>query len=97
MDVFEYVACPTSSNLIGFAGSKDSAVLATRIPKDPRDVLPGVPFPGVLEPVTNAQTGLTVLANEWIDPSDLSANVRVIWMYGLAVGNASNGQRLKSA
>lgn len=96
-DIFEYPALPATGNMTAFAGSKDSAVIAARVPKDPREVLPNAPFPGNLAVITEPQTGLSVMVNEWIDPSTLDANVRLIWMYGVAKGNASNGQILKTA
>lgn len=93
----EYAALPANAeNLCGFAGTKDSAVLATRIPRDPRELLPNAPFPGVLEAITDPTTGFTVLVNEWIDPTTLAPNVRIIWMYGVAKGNANNGQRIRT-
>lgn len=96
-NIYEYPGLPTTGNMTAFAASKDSAVLATRLPKDPREVLPNAPFPGAMGVITEPRTGLSVLVNEWIDPSTLKANVRLIWMYGLAKGNGNNGQILKSA
>lgn len=90
----EYPALPTTNNLVGFAGTKDSVVLATRIPTDPREVLPNAPYPGVLTPITHEQSGLTVLLNEYIDQATLAATTRLIFAYGVAVGNAVNGERI---
>lgn len=98
--ISEYPGCPTTSNLIGFAGSKDSAVIASRVPKDPREVLPNAPVNGNLEVITLPEgpgAGFSVLAVEYIDLSDLSATVYLTWIYGVAKGNASNGLRLISA
>lgn len=92
----EYPALPVTGNLVGFAGTKDSTVLAARVPSDPRELLPNAPYPGTLQPITHERTGLTVLLNEFIGQSDLTANVRLIWAYGCAVGNANNGQIIKS-
>lgn len=96
-DIFEYPALPSTGNMTGFAATPDATVLATRLPRDPRELLPNAPFPGAMGVVTEPTTGLSVLVNEWIEPSTLKANVRLVWMYGKAVGNVSNGQILKSA
>ena len=37
------------------------------------------------------------MVNEWIDPATLKANIRLIFMYGVAKGNGVNGQILKTA
>lgn len=96
MEISEYPAIPSTGTMVGFAGTKDSVVICARVPRDPRELLPNAPFPGVLGVVTHARTGLSVMVNEWIDPATLKANVRVIFMYGVAVGNTNNGQILKT-
>lgn len=95
-DIYEYPALPTASNMTGFAGTADTAVIASRVPRDPRQLLPNAPFPGNMGVITDPATGLSVMVNEWIEPGNLSANVRLIWMYGTAKGNPNNGQRLVS-
>lgn len=95
--IFEYPSMPTANNLIGFAGTRDSLVLATRLPADPREVLPGAPVGGAIGVITEPTTGLSIMAVEWIDLATLSANVMLVWLYGVAKGNANNGQRLVSA
>jgi hypothetical protein len=95
--VYEYPALPNAGNMSAFAGYKDSVVLATRLPRDPREVLQNASFPGNLGVVTEPRTGMSVMVNEWIDAATLKANVRLIWMYGKAVGNSNNGQILKTA
>jgi hypothetical protein len=93
----EYPACPTTNNMVGFAGTKDSCVLATRLPTDPRELLPNVPYAGTFTPITNARTGLSVILNEYIDQTTLAVTTRVLWCYGVAKGNGANGQRIVSA
>jgi hypothetical protein len=92
----EYPALPTTNHMVGFAGTKDSCVLAARIPTDPRTLLPGVPFSGTFTPITNPRTGFTVILNEYIDADTLNVTTRVIFCYGAAKGNAANGQRIVS-
>jgi len=92
----EYPACPTTNTLVGFAGTKDSCVLAARIPSDPRE-LGDAPYAGTFTVVTNARTGLSVILNEYIDQITMAYTTRVLWCYGTAKGNANNGQRIVSA
>ena len=95
--ISEYPALPTTGNLVGFAGSADACVIATRVPTDPREQLPSASYPGNYGVVTDPTTGLSVVVNEWISPTDNSANIRLCWMMGVAVGNPNNGQRLITA
>lgn len=88
----EYPALPTTGNLVGFAGTADSTVYAARVPRDPRELLPGLPVPGNMGYVTEPRTGLTVMVLEYLTMSDLSVTCKLVWMYGAAVGNANNGQ-----
>jgi hypothetical protein len=87
----EYAALPTTGNLVGFAGTSDSTAFALRVPKDPQEVLPGVPFPGRIGYVTEPVTGLTVMVLEYIE-TNLNVTTKLVWMYGSAVGNPNNGQ-----
>ena len=69
-------------------------VLASRIPKDPREILPNAPLSGSMGVLTDPATGFSVLVVEHINMEDLSANIRAIFLYGVAKGNATNGRRL---
>lgn len=89
----EYPAILSTGNQVAFAGSPDSVVYASRVPKNPEEVLPGAKFPGVLGIVEDPVTGLAVMVNQWIG-TDLTANNRLVWMYGTAKGNGNNGQRI---
>ncbi len=100
----EYPALPAdpgtvgNQNLVAFAGYRGTCVMACRVPKDPREVLPNAPFPGNLGIITEPRTGLSVMVSEWIDPATLSCNLRLNWMYGVAKGNetanGSTGRRI---
>lgn len=81
----------------GFCGVPQSTVFAGRVPKDPSAVLPGASFPGNIGIVTDEGSGLSVMVNEWIDPSTLKANVRCVFMYGVAVGHATCGRVIRSS
>jgi len=93
----EYPALPTTGNLVGFAGTKDSTVYAARVPKDPRDVIPGLTVPGNIGIVTEPRTGMSVMVLEYLTLSTLKITTKLVWMYGTAVGNANNGQLIVSA
>lgn len=97
----EYPACPTTGNLVGFAGYYASCVMACRVPKNPTEVLPGAGFPGNIGIVTESRTGLSVMVTEWINPESLACNTRIVWMYGVAKGNETTngktGHRIISA
>lgn len=89
----EYAALPTTANKVGFAGTPDSTVFALRPHQDPTTIS-GIPFSGNFGIVTEPRTGLSVDVTEWIDQQTLDINIRIGWMYGIAVGNANNGQLL---
>lgn len=95
--LFEYPALPTTGNMTGFFGTAESVILATRVPTDPREVLPMAPATANAEVITDPSTGFSVLAVEKVDYDNLSAKVYMAWIYGVAVGNAVTGQRLISA
>lgn len=91
-DLAEYPSIPTAGNLVAFAGTPDSTVYAARVPKDPREVIPGLPIPGNLGVVTEPRTGLSVMVVEYVDLGTLTVTTKLLWMYGTAVGNKNNGQ-----
>jgi hypothetical protein len=97
--IFEYPAIPTGENLIGFAGTKESVILASRPPLDPREAfgVGGVPFPGNFEIISDPVTGMSAAAVEWIDPQTLACQVYLKWIFGVAKGNSAAGQRLVSS
>ena len=93
MGLAEYPNLPANgTNLVGFCGSPDSTVYAHRVPRDPRELIPGLPFPGNLGIVTEPRTGLSVMVVEYIDPNTLTVSTRLMWMNGVAKGNVNNGQ-----
>ncbi len=99
--IAEYPACPTTGNLVAFAGYYATAIMACRVPRDPREVLPNAMFPGNIGIVTEPRSGLSVMVNEWIEPDTLNVNTRIVWMYGVAPGNENangkTGNRIISA
>ncbi len=93
----EYPACPTTANLVAFAGTKDSTVYAHRVPRHPSEVIAGLPIPGNVGIVTEPRTGLSVMVVEYVDLSTLTVTSKLLWMNGVAVGNANNGQLIETA
>ena len=94
--ISEYPGLPNTENMTGVFGSPDAAVVAARVPKDPRSLLPGTNAPFNLDIITDPGSGFSVMVQEWIG-TDLTANVRACWMHGKAVGNSNNVQRLVTA
>ena len=93
LQIAEYPGLPTTGNMVAFAGYKGTTVMACRVPKDPREVLPNAPYPGNIGIVTEPRTGLSVMVTEWIAADTLKANTRLLWMYGVGVGNENaNGK-----
>jgi hypothetical protein len=97
--IFEYPDIPLTNHMIGFAGTAESVILASRPPLDPREAFGagGVPFPGNFEIITDPVTGMSAAAVEWIDPSTLAIQVYLKWIYGVAKGNSAAGERLVSS
>jgi hypothetical protein len=95
--VGRYPALPTTGNLIGFAGTNEAIVCASRLPDDPTTLMKGLPFGGRIEAITDPATGFAVLAVEYIDAESLAINTYLAFQFGVAVGNAAAGQRLVSA
>lgn len=81
--------------LVGFGGTPDSLVIATRPPSDYAQALPGASN-GVVSTVTNPDTGITVQLVQFVDHKKAAAFWRVALMYGTAKGQAASGQRLVS-
>lgn len=96
ISLMEYPSLPSTGNMVGFFGSPDSTIMAMRAPTNPEEVLPGAKFPGSIDYITDEDSGLSVLATQYID-SDLNVTTRLCWLYGMAKGNGTSGQILKTA
>lgn len=93
----EYPSLPNTGNMVAFAGTPDTTILAVRPHRSPDGVIPGVNFPGNFGYITEPVSGLTVAVSQWVDAATLDVNSRISWLQGAAVGNANNGQILKTA
>lgn len=88
---------PAGENLTGFACTADALAIATRVPNDYSKVFGDVASNGVVQLVTNPDTGISVMLVRYIDHKAAEAAWRIALMWGAAVGNAASGQRLISA
>jgi hypothetical protein len=82
-----YSALPSTGYLQGVVGTKDSVVLAARVPADSYE---GLTFPGAITVVTDADSGLSVMVREWYDMGLGQRKVTFTWMFGVGVGNANS-------
>ncbi len=93
-----FTALPgNAENLVAFGGTPDSTVYVARAPKNPSEMAPNLPYPGVLDYVEEPRSGFRVMVNQWIDPTTLAVNNRIVWLQGYAKGNPNNGTRVKTA
>ncbi|MBX3747328.1 MAG: hypothetical protein KF833_18620 [Verrucomicrobiae bacterium] len=95
-DVFQAVNLITTGNLTGFGFTPDAMAMATRVPNDYTQALPGASH-GSVGVVTNPDTGMTVSVVQYVDHKLGASFLRMALMYGVAVGQAPSGQRLISA
>lgn len=95
-NIWEVPTMPQTNNIVGFFGSRSSLIVSARIPRTGADVL-NVAYDGTLTTVTDPVSGFSVLRNEWIEPSTLAANARLITLYGVDVGQAACGWTLQTS
>lgn len=81
----------TTKAMHGFCGTLDSLALATRLPADYTQALPGAAN-GVARTITEPDSGLSVMLVQYVNHDLGSAISRVSLMYGAAVGNKLTGQ-----
>jgi len=86
---------PTDDNLVGFAGTPDSLVVATRVPGDYTSGV-GVSNNGSVSVVTNPDTGISVQLVKYVEHAKAESAWRVALMFGVAKGQTNSGQRLVS-
>ena len=100
LDGFRVISTPTlpgnGENLVGFAHSRSALLLATRLPADYANALPGASY-GVVNVLTDPDTGISVQQVGYVDHTLGRANLRIALMYGVAKGQNNAGQRIVSA
>jgi hypothetical protein len=92
-NIWEYPDFPANAeNLSAFFGTKESIILATRVPSDTSEVARamGIPQIASFETMTDEDTGLTLLGIKWIEQGTFDVYVTVAVMYG-AVAGAQGG------
>jgi hypothetical protein len=94
---YEAVTLPETADLAGFFGTSESLALATRLPNDYTQSMPGATGGGIVSVVTNPDTGISVQLVQYINHDKAVATARVALMYGAAVGNKDTGRRLTQA
>lgn len=82
--------------LAGFGMRADALALAARLPNDYSNVFPGVTGGGVVQIVTNPDTGMSVMLVMFLDHKLGQTRMRVAWMWGAAVGNGNCGQTIST-
>jgi hypothetical protein len=85
-----------NANLVGFAGSKSSLVIATRTPNDYTSVLPGASF-GNVQMVTDPDINITVMQVQYVNHTLGTATSRIALMWGTAPGQTAAGQIIKAS
>jgi hypothetical protein len=78
---------PTTGNLAGFAFSKSAMCIVTRTDADYTEVFGGGGT-GVVQVVTDAESGLSVLQVQYYDHKLAAATQRISLMYGTGAGKA---------
>lgn len=93
-DVAEYVSLPANAqSLVGFAGTAEGLVLATRIPDDP-----GVGSANCdIYVVTDPDSGISIQVREWYNADMGQFKRTYTLMYGVAKGVANAIERIGSA
>ena len=89
-NIWEYPDMPgNSENLTSFFGTKESIILATRVPSDTADVAAsmGIPLNAQFDTMTDPDTGLTLLGIKWMEQGTFDIYCTVAVMYGAVAGS----------
>lgn len=85
-----------AENLVGVGLNQSALVLATRLPGDYANALPGASN-GIVDVVLDPDLEMAVQQVQYVDHTLGTANLRMAIQYGAAVGQADAAQRLTSA
>jgi hypothetical protein len=91
-----YADLPTTGNLAAILGTKESAIVATRLPYDYVDAQLGGNY-GAVSQITDPASGLSVMLTQYVNHDLGRSNYRVALMRGVAVGHKPRVQLIKSA
>jgi len=89
-NIWEYPDFPDNSeNMTAFFGTKESIILATRVPKDTQEIAQaaGIPQIASFETLTDQDTGLTLLGIKWVEQGTFDVYCTVAVMYGAVAGS----------
>ena len=86
---------PNTGNLRGFCFSKSALVLATRLPADYTQILPGAAW-GNVQTVIDQDTGLALLSTAYADHNLGACNLRLALLFGVSSGQVAVAQVLKT-
>lgn len=86
----------TDGNLLGFAGTPDALMYMARAPKNPAELIPGLPQNCVMSLITDPNSGFSCIAQQTFDASTWEVDTRIVWLDGMSVGNTTNLVRLTS-
>jgi len=89
-NIWEYASMPANAhNLTGFFGTRESIVLATRVPTDANEIAKaaGIPQIASFETLTDEDTGLTLLGIKWVESGTFDVYCTVAVMYGAVAGS----------
>jgi hypothetical protein len=87
---------PATGNLKGLALRADAVALAVRPASDYSTAIAGLPSSGLVQTITNADTGLSVSMVAFVDHQLGATSMRLAWMRGQSVGNLKAGQLVRS-
>jgi hypothetical protein len=93
-NIYESTAIPANGqNLVGFAANPDGILVAMRslIPEE------GVSNRPMVMPVTDGQSGITIVMREWFDPDNDQTKRVLEANYGYAVGNPDAVKQIVSS
>ncbi len=88
-NIWEYPDMPANTeNQTGFFGTRESVILATRVPSDTNEIAKaaGIPQIASFETMTDEDTGLTLLGIKWIEQGTFDVYCTIAVMYGAVAG-----------
>lgn len=95
VELSDYSALPTTSNLVGVVGHKSAVVFTSRVPSDVG--YKSAPAVADISIVTDPKSGLSVQVRKFYDPYKGKLQVTYSLMYGVAVADAARAQLIRSA
>jgi hypothetical protein len=85
-----------AANLVGAVFRADALCLASRVPNDYSTIFPGVTGGGVVQTVTNPDTGMSFMVVMFVDHQLGATFMRLAAMYGVAKGQTPSLQYIAS-